>query len=229
MKSILLIGQSNMAGRGEMGSVEEIHNEKIFMLRKDAWVPMQEPVHTDKPELAGVGLCASFADAFVKRYGEAIGLIPCAMGGSALDEWKKGEPFYEYAVTCAKKAQETSEIIGILWHQGEADCNDEQLIASYESRFLSMLSDLLCDLSLPNSIPVVLGELGDYMEIHNGNTLYRELNHVFLQMAKTHANFALASAKGLVDKGDTLHFDAKSQREFGLRYFAAFDQLLRAR
>lgn len=33
MKSILLIGQSNMAGRGFLDSVNPIIDERIFMLR----------------------------------------------------------------------------------------------------------------------------------------------------------------------------------------------------
>ena len=33
MKSVLLIGQSNMAGRGFLNEVTPIYNENIFMLR----------------------------------------------------------------------------------------------------------------------------------------------------------------------------------------------------
>jgi hypothetical protein len=36
---------------------------------------------------------------------------------------------------------------------------------------------------------------------------------------------ALASAEGLVSKGDNLHFDSKSLREFGRRYFQKYLEL----
>ena len=36
------------------------------------------------------------------------------------------------------------------------------------------------------------------------------------------ARAAFASAEGLAGKPDHLHFSAVSQREFGLRYYAAF-------
>ena len=35
--SILMIGQSNMAGRGDFGQVEPIHNEHCYMLRMANW------------------------------------------------------------------------------------------------------------------------------------------------------------------------------------------------
>lgn len=37
MKSILLIGQSNMAGRGFTHEVPPIYNERIMMLRNGRW------------------------------------------------------------------------------------------------------------------------------------------------------------------------------------------------
>lgn len=48
MKSFLLIGQSNMAGRGEFGEVPEIINKKCYMLRNGKWVPMREPINPDR-------------------------------------------------------------------------------------------------------------------------------------------------------------------------------------
>ena len=48
MKSFLLIGQSNMAGRGDFGEVPEIINPNCFMLRNGKWVPMSEPINPDR-------------------------------------------------------------------------------------------------------------------------------------------------------------------------------------
>ena len=45
MKSVLLIGQSNMAGRGFLHEVTPIYNENIFMLRNGRWQMMVEPIH----------------------------------------------------------------------------------------------------------------------------------------------------------------------------------------
>ena len=43
MKAFLMIGQSNMAGRGDFGEVEEIKNPLCRMLRNGRWIPMSEP------------------------------------------------------------------------------------------------------------------------------------------------------------------------------------------
>mgnify|MGYP000999236259 CR=1 FL=1 len=47
-----------------------------------------------------------------------VGLIPCADGGTSLDDWAVGGLLYDNAVFQAKLAQRTSELSGILWHQG---------------------------------------------------------------------------------------------------------------
>lgn len=85
MKSFLLIGQSNMAGRGDFGEVPEIINDRCFMLRNGRWQLMSEPINPDRavfnPDFhSGVGLAASFADEYAKYFNDTIGLIPCADG-----------------------------------------------------------------------------------------------------------------------------------------------------
>lgn len=42
--SFLLIGQSNMAGRGFLDEVPPIHDERIKMLRNGRWQVMAEPI-----------------------------------------------------------------------------------------------------------------------------------------------------------------------------------------
>lgn len=56
MKSILMIGQSNMAGRGFINEVPMICNESIYMLRNGRWQMMTEPINYDRP-IAGVSTC----------------------------------------------------------------------------------------------------------------------------------------------------------------------------
>ena len=61
MHSILIIGQSNMAGRGFVNEVEPIENDRIQVLRNGRWWPMYTPVNPDRVT-AGVSLVESFAD-----------------------------------------------------------------------------------------------------------------------------------------------------------------------
>lgn len=70
MKSFLLIGQSNMAGRGDFGEVPEIKNANCYMLRMGRWQPMCEPINPDRAVWgyyhSGIGLSASFAEAITE-------------------------------------------------------------------------------------------------------------------------------------------------------------------
>lgn len=50
-----------MAGRGRIGEVSALHHPGVFMFRDETWVPAMEPLHTDKPRMAGVGLGMRFA------------------------------------------------------------------------------------------------------------------------------------------------------------------------
>ena len=225
LNGFLLIGQSNMAGRGQVSQLPSpVLGEGILMFREGRWMPASEPLHTDKPEIAGVGPGSGFALALRERFPDReIGLIPCAMGGSALDEWKRGLPLYEKAVEAVKSAlaaPRPGKLKGVLWHQGEADCNDPALLASYAQRFMTLYHSLTGDLGLDPSLPWILGELGSYLQQLYGSDGWQKLNRVFHEIAGNAgpSNMAVASSEGCVDLGDGLHFDTASQQLLGRRY-----------
>ena len=45
-----------MAGRGELNRVPPIDDDRIQMFRNGSWQKAIEPLHDDRPDLAGVGL-----------------------------------------------------------------------------------------------------------------------------------------------------------------------------
>lgn len=87
----LLIGQSNMAGRGGLDEAHTpIHPREKMFTEWNQWAPAVEPLHSDRKG-AGAGLGASFARAMAELRPEvAIGLVPCAVGGTPLFRWQKG-------------------------------------------------------------------------------------------------------------------------------------------
>lgn len=224
MKSFLLIGQSNMAGRGEFGEVPEIINSKCFMLRNGKWVPMSEPINPDRSIFnyfhSGRGLSASFADEYAKYFNEDVGLIPCADGGTKLSQWMPGEILYDNAVNNAKLAQRTSEIVGILWHQGENDSHFGEDANTYQQRFTEMITRLRKDLG-NEKLPVIVGELGRFAASYqNGKLKYMDIvNEALRTMPFVIENCGFASSEGLTDRGDSIHFNSVSYRIFGKRYF----------
>ncbi len=228
MKSFLMLGQSNMAGRGDFGEVEEITNPLCKMLRNGRWQPMREPINPDRAIFgyyhSGVGLAASFADEYAKRFEEPVGLIPCADGGTSISEWQPGELLFDNAISNARLAQRTSEIVGILWHQGENDCVSLQNVAQYREKFNRTISGVITQLGLPASVPVVIGELGDFVDKWEGGRFryVNELNPVLKSLAEESPSRAFVSVQGLTCKYDGIHFNSASYRELGKRYFKAY-------
>src|SRR5580698_2372613 len=161
MSLFLLIGQSNMAGRGIVGPDDRATNSRIFMLtRQLSWTLASDPVHFDKP-IAGVGLCSEFARVLVRSDPKVVvGLIPCAVGGTSLDEWRPGGALYANAVLRAREAMKSGTLAGILWHQGEADIAHDK-VATYGDRFESMIGHLRADLGA-EKVPLVIGEIGHF-------------------------------------------------------------------
>lgn len=224
--SFLLIGQSNMAGRGFKEGVEPIKNSRIKVLRNGRWQKMFVPINPDRP-FSGISLAESFADAYAKEHDVDVGLIPCADGGTSLDQWQVGGLLFSNAIYQAELAGRTSTIAGILWHQGETDCQDH-LFQQYEEKCTVILEAFRERLGA-HDVPVLLGGLGDYLADRTEDPYlgrnYRAVNGALMQMAQKHEMYGFVSAEGLGSNPDRLHFCAKALREFGIRYYQEFKKL----
>lgn len=95
----LLIGQSNMAGRGLVEEQDKVVHPRVVKFAADkTWAPALDPLHFDKP-IAGVGLGSTFGRAMADADSTiTIGLIPCAVGGTPLVRWQKNGDLYKQAV-----------------------------------------------------------------------------------------------------------------------------------
>ncbi len=215
MPSVLLIGQSNMVGCGDLDYVTKIDDDRIHMWR-DGWTKMVEPMF-DYTSNAGAGLGASFAKGYVDTFNTEIGLIPAARGGTRVSEWQKGQIYYEAALEMALEAQKTSEIVAILWHQGEGDTATPGYAELCKSMFDSFIMDLGLD---RDKVVIITGELGrtKRWEYHRS-----ELDKLF----GYYPNYSIATTEGLVTMlpEDVTHFDGASQRVFGYRYFREYLKL----
>ncbi|WP_304962866.1 sialate O-acetylesterase, partial [Thomasclavelia cocleata] len=223
MKSVLLIGQSNMAGRGFLHEVTPLYNENIFMLRNGRWQMMSEPIHFDRA-VAGVGLAASFAQEWCNaNKNEKIGLIPCAEGGSSIDEWNVEGALFRHAISETKYAMENSELIAILWHQGESDSHSEQY-KNYYQKLNVIINSFRKELGALE-VPFIVGGLGDYLgksAFGLSCTEYKLVNQELLRYAKNNDNCYFVTGKKLYSNPDGIHINAESQRRFGIRYFKAY-------
>ena len=150
-----------MAGRGFLHETKPIYNERIWMLRNGRWQMMAEPIHFDRA-VAGVGPAASFAEAWCRANPEEkLGLIPCAEGGSSMDEWSTDGILFRHALSEARFALESSELTAILWHQGENDSQSGKY-KDYYKKLERIVNGLREELDA-SEIPFIIGGLGDYL------------------------------------------------------------------
>lgn len=220
----LLIGQSNMAGRGNLDEESKQIDDRILMLDStNHWTPATDPLHFDKPKLVGVGPGIAFAKAMLQDdKNRKIGLIPCALGGSPIQVWEPGTVYlkkfhpYDDAIARSRLAMQQGVLKGILWHQGESD-NDSIHASRYMEKLTILINRFRADLQLPD-LPFVAGEIGMFVKSS-------WINPVINQLPQQVPHTAVVSSKNLTDKGDQLHFDTPSARKLGIRYADAMKQL----
>ncbi len=220
--SILIIGQSNMAGRGFRDDVSPILNDRLYVLRNGRWCSMHVPVNPDRPT-SGISLVESFADLYAKEHCVDVGIIPCADGGTCLAQWQVGGLLFDNACYMAELASRTSTIAAVLWHQGESDCSDERYPA-YKERLAVIFDALRKKLDL-HDVPFLVGGLGDFLVDYYNNDNYLYINNALRAYADENEMTGFVSAKGLGANPDNLHFSAEALREFGLRYYNEFKKL----
>ncbi|RRT84028.1 hypothetical protein B296_00004958, partial [Ensete ventricosum] len=170
----VLSGQSNMAGRGGVrhrrwdGVVPPECRPNPSILRFSAechWEEAHEPLHCDidTAKICGVGPGMAFANALLPCLSDeaVLGLVPCAIGGTAIKEWERGSRLYDEMVRRARKAAELGgggEIKAVLWYQGESDTTSHATAEAYAANIEKLIRDVRMDLSLP-SLPFIQASL----------------------------------------------------------------------
>jgi hypothetical protein len=233
LQIFLLAGQSNMAGRGQVGAQDSVANPRVLKLDSTMkWVPAVDPLHWDKPAIVGVGPGRSFGLAIAAKDPSArIGLVPAAVGGSPISSWEPGarDPAtgthpYDDALARLRVALRDGKLRAILWHQGESDATPARSIL-YAAKLSALIARFRADLGDPN-LPFVIGQLGRF-DAKPWSAERQRVDSVHRAIAASVPNVAYVSSDGLRDKGDTLHFDAASQRALGERYAAAYLALVK--
>ncbi|MCB1277375.1 sialate O-acetylesterase [Prosthecobacter sp.] len=223
----LLVGQSNMAGRGVVEEQDKTPHPRVLMLSKEGqWVPASDPMHFDKPA-AGVGLGKTFGQIIAEANpGVTIGLIPCAVGGSPISAWQPGVFYpptkshpWDDTVKRVEAALPAGTLKGILWHQGESDSNAKDAPV-YEAKLIDLVKRLRELVKSPDA-PFIAGQMGKFEGVPwNPEKEIVDKAHQDLATKVPHAAFV--SAEGLHHKGDKVHFDSASYRELGKRYAEAY-------
>lgn len=233
----LLLGQSNMKGRGAMPETPLRDPQIVMMhLRTDDWFLARHPLHLvgdpvnfEGADNAGVGPGLAFAQTLAETDPKTrIALIPCAVGGTRLGRWQKGQKLYEEAVRRAKLAlrqgpEGKTRIAGALWLQGESDSQTPERIAAYPAAIAKLIGDLRADLAIPD-LPFLACTIG---ELKPESAKERAaINEILLKLPEDVPHTACIDSRSFAkDIGDRVHFDTPTQEEHGRRFADAYLRL----
>jgi sialate O-acetylesterase len=163
----IVAGQSNASGYGR-SACHDAPEPGLHMLRHNgAWAlashPLADATASVYPAIrenynTGHSPFLHFARLLRSALGHPIGLVPAALGGSALDEWLPGGALFENLKAMAARAG--GRVRGIAWYQGESDAAPGRA-GDYLERFMRAAEawrEALGDARLP----IVTAQLGRY-------------------------------------------------------------------
>ena len=217
----MMAGQSNMAGRGFVEAQDTLTSERILTINKSNEIILaKEPLNFYEPKMNGLDCGVSFAKQLLKHVPENVSilLVPTAVGGSSISQWLGDSVHRDVQLLSnfeekMKLAKKYGKLKGILWHQGESDAN-KNCIPEYEER-LTQLMHKFRSFAGNKSLPVLIGELGSYSKNKSNWLLINKQIEHFVSKDE-HAELILTD--DLVNRGDSLHFDSRSQRKLGERF-----------
>lgn len=231
----LLIGQSNMSGRGEILNEDTDTIEGVYLLDDSGRIiPAKVPLNIyssvrKRAGVQGINPGYSFSRKVHEATGKNILLVVNARGGTTLGQWDKDgeqvcfgasfsdEPdrygkrvsLYDEAVRRCKEAMRHGSLRAILWHQGEGNSSDPQ---SYLTALSVFVRDLRNDLDVSEDVPFIAGE------IFEGFKDTEEFNVNLNNIGKFIKNGYCVSSRGCKAKADSTHFNREGQLLLGERY-----------
>jgi len=210
----LLIGQSNMAGRGPMIESDLDTIAGVWLLTPEAGIekatnPLNKysSVRRDL-SVQKIGPGFGFSTTLYAKTGRPMLLVVNAKGGTVIGNWAEGTDLYSEAVRRAREAQRYGTIRGILWHQGESSAQYYKSYLAALSKIVSGLRNALGD----ETIPFVAGE------IHPTHAYSTEFNEMIHGISEVIPNSGWVSTEGCGILSDSLHIDRAGQILLGSRY-----------
>ena len=236
MHLFLLIGQSNMVGHAPIEKQDRELIKNVYLLNnKHKWEPASVPYNRySKYRLRLDRQKLNCGPSFAKEYQKAnpgvpIGIVCYARGGSFISQWQKNRKklkLYQASIEAVKKVEKQVIIKGIIWHQGEVDIYMD--FNRYKKQLTSIIENYRKDLNLPY-LPFVFGQLA-YPDQTNAKkrklSAIERFNTGLMKLAKSIPQTACVSSRELTTM-DGIHFDTRSQRVLGKRYFNKLIKILK--
>ncbi|MCD6597407.1 MAG: sialate O-acetylesterase, partial [Bacteroidales bacterium] len=223
----VLAGQSNMAGRGHVKPADTLSDSRILSITKDRqWILAKEPLHFYEPKLTGLDCGLSFGREMLKHVPDSvsIALIPCAVGGSSIQQWLGDSLFRNVQLLSnfndmLSFAKQYGSVKGILWHQGESDATSN-LIPKYKQSLNKLILAFRNEAG-NDHLPFLIGELGAFANPER-QIRWDYINQIIHEVAAKDENAFVIGTEDLECKADSIHFNSVAQRSMGWRFARLF-------
>lgn len=242
----VLAGQSNMEGHGDLIDVQPPSPSVHTFDMADRWGVAEEPLHTlvnatdpvhwplnaqNQPERLtgerletyvvnrkkGAGLGLPFAAEMVQRTGIPIGLIPCAHGGTSMDQWnpalkdREGDSLYGSMYRRVQAAG--GQVKGVLWYQGESDANPTAA-PLFLAKFEALAKAMRADFNQPD-LPFYYVQIGRHID----KTNFAEWNKVQVAQLRAETELPHVGLVAAVDLqlDDGIHVGTEDLKRLAVR------------
>lgn len=223
----VLAGQSNMSGVAPIPLTQE-SSSQLFTWSNGGWQIAQEPIQATG--MAGPGMGFGLGLIQLVGRGYQVGLIPCAVPGSSIEQWQRGQAIYDDCVSKTLAALATqpagTKLSGVLFAQGESNTFTQAQADGWVNSALLFAGSFRIDTG-ELGVPFLYAQLG--RDPQDNNHLYWSyLQNLQPQiMAETRPYIRMVSTKDLPVTGT--HFaDAETYtilgRRFAAIYFVNFSQ-----
>jgi hypothetical protein len=231
----IIAGQSNAVGHASVKDLEppldkpqpsvSIYSHNLYQPQAQPWQALQPGLGAGKGEKFGPEL--SFGLVMAKEMpGQKIAIIKAAAGATNLSgqwraggEGKKQGDFYKKfieSVSAALKSpypEDTLELAGMMWMQGEGDSTDRKAAEAYEENLANFLTQVRKDLEAPE-MPVVVGLISEAKKW----TFAEIVREGQMNVAKKLPNVATVETNDLTFNADGIHYDAAGLVTLGERF-----------
>lgn len=160
-----------------------------------------------------------FARHILEQSGRPVGLIPCGIGGTTMDQWspdaKPGGDSSLYGAMINRIKSTGNKIKGFIWYQGESEAMSGNT-KNYENDVLHLISTIRKDVGDPD-LPVIIVQIGCFI-IHNTSMdktfeIVREIQRKIINREK---NIYMVSSIDL-PLDDWVHVSTEGQKRLGKR------------
>jgi sialate O-acetylesterase len=243
----VLAGQSNMEGVGNLQDVQQPNPLIHSFDQTDHWDVAREPLHrlpdaadrvhwrrnpqTKEPEKLegealkqfiegrkkGAGLGLPFAAEMLQRTGIPVGLLPCAHGGTSMDQWdpalksQGGDSLY--GATLRRVNVAGGKVKGILWYQGESDTSP-QAAPEFLTKFEKLVAAFREDFGQPD-LPFYYVQIGRFVNTSNMTDWNSVQQSQLLAESRIPKSGMVVSIDSILD--DAIHVSTPDLKRLGKR------------